>query len=128
MNFLLIEALDRYHKFYGDSFKIECPTGSGTMMNLKEVADELSRRLSALFLPNNQGHRPCHGEELRYAKDPHWKDLVLFYEHFHGDNGRGVGASHQSGWTSLVSLCIERAIAASAEATHKRSTKRSAGS
>jgi hypothetical protein len=110
INFLIIEALDRYHTFYGDSFKIECPTGSGQFMNLKQVADEISRRLSNLFLRDSSGRRPCHGDDLRYAKDPFWKDLVLFYEHFHGDNGSGIGASHQTGWTSLVSLCIERIL------------------
>ena len=110
INALLIEALDRYYKFYGESFKVECPTGSGNMMNLKEVADELSKRLSALFAPDERGRRPCHGDDVRYTDDPLWRDLILFYEHFHGDNGRGIGASHQTGWTSLVSLCIERVI------------------
>jgi hypothetical protein len=124
INFLVIEALDRYYKFYGDSFKIECPTGSGTFMTLKQVADELSRRLSLLFFRNSQGRRPCHGDDPRYAKNPHWKDLILFYEHFHGDNGTGIGASHQSGWTSLVSLCIERMIQARAEPARKKGTTR----
>jgi hypothetical protein len=114
INALLIEALDRYHSFYGDTFKVECPTGSGNLMNLHQVADELSRRLSSLFLPNADGKRPCHGDDTRYATDPLWKDLILFYEHFHGDTGRGIGASHQTGWTSLVSLCIERMILNSA--------------
>ncbi len=108
VNWLLIEALDRYHFFYGDSFTVECPTGSGRYMNLKEVANELARRLNSLFLPGAQGRRPCHGEDSRYAKDKHWKDLILFYEHFHGDTGRGIGANHQTGWTSLVSLSLER--------------------
>ena len=110
INALLIEALDRYHSFYGDTFKVECPTGSGNLMTLREVADDLSKRLSSLFLPNSQGKRPCHGDDERYAKDPNWKDLVLFYEHFHGDTGRGIGASHQTGWTSLVSLCLDRIL------------------
>jgi hypothetical protein len=110
INALLIEALDRYHSFYGDTFKVECPTGSGTFMTLREVADELSRRLSSLFQPDATGRRPCHGEEDRYARDPHWRELVLFYEHFHGDTGRGIGASHQTGWTSLVSLCLDRIV------------------
>jgi hypothetical protein len=110
INALLIEALDRYHSFYGDTFKVECPTGSGTFMTLREVADELSRRLSSLFQPDATGRRPCHGEEDRYARDPHWRDLILFYEHFHGDTGRGIGASHQTGWTSLVSLCLDRIV------------------
>ncbi len=102
VNYLLIEALERYHHFFGDEFQVECPTGSGQMMNLKQVADEISRRLVSLFLPDATGRRPCHGDDRRYAEDPHWRDLVLFYEYFHGDTGRGVGASHQTGWTTLV--------------------------
>ncbi|MBC7815805.1 MAG: glucosidase, partial [Planctomycetaceae bacterium] len=102
VNYLLVEALERYHHFYGDDFKVECPTGSGVLMTLKEVATELSRRMSNLFLPDATGRRPCHGDDARYRDDPHWKDLVLFYEYFHGDTGRGCGASHQTGWTALV--------------------------
>ena len=83
------------------------PTGSGKLMNLSQVAHELNRRLSNLFLPDGDGRRPCHGDDARYANDPAWKDLVLFYEYFHGDNGRGVGASHQTGWTGLVAKCLE---------------------
>jgi hypothetical protein len=109
INYLLIEALERYHHFYGDALKVECPTGSGHMMNLQQVADELRARLARIFLPDENGRRPCHGAEGRYATDPHWKDLVLFYEYFHGDNGRGVGASHQTGWTALVTRCLEDA-------------------
>jgi len=106
MNYLLIEALERYHYFYHDTLEVECPTGSGRMMTLKEVAGELRRRLAALFLPGAGGHRPCHGGEPRFAADPHWKDLLLFYEYFHGDDGRGLGASHQTGWTALISLIL----------------------
>jgi hypothetical protein len=102
VNYLLIEALERYHHFYGDSLQVECPTGSGQMMNLKEVASELATRLTRLFLPDKSGRRPCHGTDARYAEDPSWRDLVLFHEYFHGDTGRGVGASHQTGWTALV--------------------------
>lgn len=109
VNYLLIEALERYHYFYGDSFRIECPTGSGQLMTLKEVAQHLSRRLSQLFLPDKNGFRACHGGDARYATDPHWKDLVLFYEYFHGDNGRGVGASHQTGWTALAVRLLQSA-------------------
>jgi hypothetical protein len=108
VNHLLIEALERYHHFYGDSFKVECPTGSGVLMNLKEVAHELSRRMLRLFEPDAEGKRPAHGDEARYATDPNFKDLVLFYEHFHGDTGRGLGASHQTGWTSLIVHCLEK--------------------
>ncbi len=108
VNYLLIEALERYHYYYGNSFVIECPTGSGRFMNLGQVAQELSQRLATLFLANSQGERPCHGLEKRFATDPHWKDLVLFYEYFHGDTGRGAGASHQTGWTALVTRCFEK--------------------
>ncbi|MBS0202256.1 MAG: glucosidase [Planctomycetes bacterium] len=106
VNYLLIEALERYHHFYGDSFLVECPTGSGQMLTLKQIARELGRRLSALFLPGEDGRRPCHGDDTRYANDPYWKDLALFYEYFHGDNGRGAGASHQTGWTALVTRLL----------------------
>jgi hypothetical protein len=108
VNYLLIEALKRYHHFYGDGFTVECPTGSGTQMNLAEVAEELERRLVKLFLPDANGRRPCHGDEARYASDPAFKDLVLFYEYFDGDTGRGCGASHQSGWTALAANIMER--------------------
>jgi hypothetical protein len=107
VNFLLIEALERYHHFYGDSLKVEFPTGSGKLMNLRQVAKELGARLTKLFLADESGRRACHGDDARYATDPHWKDLVLFYEYFHGDNGRGVGASHQTGWTALVARLLE---------------------
>jgi hypothetical protein len=107
LNYLVIEALERYHRFYGDSFVVECPTGSGQMMTLKQVSEELSSRLCRIFLPDENGRRPVHGNESRYANDPHWRDLVLFYEYFHGDIGRGVGASHQTGWTALVVRCLE---------------------
>jgi hypothetical protein len=106
VNFLFVEVLNRYYFYYGDSLKVECPVGSGKKLNLKEVAAEISRRLSRVFLPDPSGQRPCHGEDRRYADDPHWKDLVLFYEYFHGDNGRGVGASHQTGWTALVASLL----------------------
>jgi hypothetical protein len=109
LNYLLIEALDRYYLFYGAELKVECPTGSGTYMTLSEVARELERRLATIFLPDSSGTRPVHGGDARYATDPHWKDLVLFYEYFHGDTGRGVGSSHQTGWTALVVRCIEEA-------------------
>jgi hypothetical protein len=108
LNYLLIEALERYHEFYGDSLKVECPTGSGVMMNLEEVAHEIIRRQVNLFLPNALGDRPCHGGDRRYRDDPNWKDLVLFYEYFHGETGRGLGASHQTGWTALVAKMLQK--------------------
>jgi hypothetical protein len=107
VNFLVLEALERYHHFYGDDFKVECPVGSGTLLTLEEVALELESRLSRLFLADQSGRRPCHGGETRYASDPHWRNLVLFHEYFDGDNGRGVGASHQTGWTALAVRCLE---------------------
>src|SRR5712691_5020459 len=107
LNYLLIEALERYDHFYGESLRVECPIGSGRMLRLAEVARELQGRLARIFLPDAAGRRPCHGDDSRYATDPHWRDLVLFNEYFHGDTGRGVGASHQTGWTALVSRGIE---------------------
>ncbi len=107
-NYLLVEALERYHHFYGDTLEVECPVGSGRMMNLRQVAQEIARRLSRIFLPDADGRRPCHGDDLRYATDPDFRDLVLFHEYFHGDTGRGVGASHQTGWTGLVVRLLEK--------------------
>ncbi len=106
INYLLIEALERYHHFFGDTVRVECPTGSGMWMNLQQVARELSQRLRRIFLPDASGQRPCHGSDLRYAHDPQWRDLVLFHEYFHGDTGRGIGASHQTGWTALVASLV----------------------
>jgi hypothetical protein len=102
VNYLIIEALERYHHFYGDTLKVECPTGSGQWMNLAGVAREISARLVKLFLPDENGQRPCHGGVSKYAQDPNWRNLVLFHEYFHGDTGKGLGASHQTGWTALV--------------------------
>ena len=107
INFLLIEALHEYHRYYGDSFRIECPTGSGQFRNLDGVALELSERLGSLFVPHGDRKRPCHGSSARYADDPHWRDHILFYEYFDGDTGRGLGASHQTGWTALVASLLE---------------------
>jgi hypothetical protein len=101
-NFLIIEALERYHYFYGDSFTIEYPTGSGEMKTLLEVAIDLCDRLISLFVPNKNGYRPCFGDAPRYSDVPHWRDLLLFHEYFHAETGEGLGASHQTGWTSLV--------------------------
>ena len=123
VNYLLIESLERYHHFYGDSLKVECPAGSGHFINLREAARELANRLATLFLPDAQGRRPCHGDQARYATDPHWRDLVLFHEYFHGDNGRGIGASHQTGWTALAVRCIEKRAADRAEHAHGGGSK-----
>jgi len=108
INYLFIEALERYHHYYGESFKVECPTGSGQLKNLREVSQELSSRMCRLFVPGENGERPCHGTDRRFVDDPAWRDFVLFYEYFHGDNGRGYGASHQTGWTALVARLFER--------------------
>jgi hypothetical protein len=107
MNYLLVESLRRFHSYYGDDFKVECPTGSGTLLTIAQVADELSRRLTRLFLKDDgTGRRPVLGYHPKLRDDPHFRDHVLFHEYFDGDSGRGVGASHQTGWTGLVSMLI----------------------
>ncbi|MCG3211217.1 MAG: hypothetical protein FOGNACKC_04856 [Anaerolineae bacterium] len=108
INFLIIEGLQRFHHYYGDDLKVECPTGSGQMMTLGEVATELSQRLIRLFLRNGRGERPIYGGTRRFQDDPHWRDHILFNEYFHGDNGAGLGASHQTGWTGLVAKLIQQ--------------------
>jgi hypothetical protein len=108
VNFLLIESLQKFHHYLGDGFKVECPTGSGHMMTLWDVAAELSRRMTRIFLKDPDGRRPVHGGNHLYQNDPNWRDLVLFYEYFHGDNGSGVGASHQTGWTGIVAKLMQQ--------------------
>jgi hypothetical protein len=107
VNYLLVEALERYAEFYGDSLRVEAPVGSGRMMTLDEVAREITRRLGSIFLADARGRRPVNGDGARREEDPHFRDLVLFYEYFHGDTGRGAGASHQTGWTALAVRCLE---------------------
>ena len=107
VNLLLIRALIQHYRYYGDDLRVECPTGSGTMMTLFEVAEELSRRLVGTFLRDGDGQRPVYGGTRLFQDDPHWRDLILFYEYFHGDNGAGLGASHQTGWTGLVARLIQ---------------------
>ncbi|MFO7645470.1 MAG: hypothetical protein R6W95_13885 [Desulfosarcina sp.] len=107
VNYLLIEALERYHHHYGDDLKVELPTGSGNWCNLQQVADELSLRLTRLFMPDGDGRRPCYGNAPQYCGNPDFKDLVLFHEYFDGDTGKGLGAEHQTGWTALVVRCLE---------------------
>jgi hypothetical protein len=107
VNYLIVEALERYHHFYGDDFKVECPTGSGKMMTLRQAAREISRRLAGIFLPDEKGRRPFVGDDPRWSADPHWRDLVLFHEYFHGETGKGLGANHQTGWTALAIRHIE---------------------
>jgi hypothetical protein len=106
VNYLLIESLRKFHSYYGDDFKVECPTGSGTMLSIEEVADELSRRLSRLVLRDENGKRSSFGDNPKLQTDPHFRDHLLFYEYFHGDSGRGVGASHQTGWTGLLATLL----------------------
>jgi hypothetical protein len=103
-----VEALEKYHQFYGEDLQVEDPTGSGTNLNLEQVAVELSQRLTNIFLRDAQGRRPVFGTNMTFQNDPCWRDHILFYEYFHGDNGRGVGASHQTGWTALVANLLER--------------------
>jgi hypothetical protein len=107
VNVMLIRALLNYYLYYGDNFKIECPTGSGKMMNLFEVSKEIADRLARIFLRNEKGRRPVYGGSEKFQSDPHWRDYILFYEYFHGDSGRGLGASHQTGWTGLVARTIQ---------------------
>ena len=107
VNALLIRALMTYYSYYGDSFKIECPTGSGNMMNLFQVAREIASRLERIYLRDKWGKRPVYGGTEKFQTDPNWKDYLLFFEYFHGDNGAGLGASHQTGWTGLIAKMIE---------------------
>jgi hypothetical protein len=115
VNGLIVRALLQYYAYYGNDFLIECPTGSGRQMNLYQVAEELARRLSSIFLRNAEGRRPVYGGTTKFQEDPHWRDLVLFYEYFHGDNGAGLGASHQTGWTGIVARLMHLFATTTAE-------------
>jgi hypothetical protein len=106
VNFLLIESLEKFHHYYGDEFRIECPTNSGRFMTIDDVANELATRLTRIFLKDEHGRRPVYGRDQRLQLDPNFRDNVLFYEYFDGDTGRGVGASHQTGWTGLVARLL----------------------
>jgi hypothetical protein len=108
LNYLLVESLQKFHHYLGADFKVEFPTGSGTMMSLREVAGELSRRMTSIFLQDEKGRRPVFGDLEKFETDPHWRDLVLFHEYFHGDSGAGVGASHQTGWTGVVTKLMQQ--------------------
>ena len=107
MNVIIIRALLNFYLYYGDNFKIECPTGSGNHMNLFEVAKEISDRLGSIFLRNEKGERPVFGGTQKFQQDPNWRDHILFFEYFHGDNGAGLGASHQTGWTGVIAKVME---------------------
>jgi hypothetical protein len=106
VNALIIRALLQYFLYYGKGFTIECPTGSGRYMNLYQVAEEITRRLAGIFLRDRDGRRPVYGGTRKFQEDPHWRDYLLFYEYFHGDNGAGLGASHQTGWTGVIARCM----------------------
>ena len=108
INFLLIEALQKFHHYFGDAYTVECPTGSGRMLTLWEVAAELSRRLSRVFLDDENGRRPVFGDQEIFQRDPAWHDLIPFHEYFNGDTGAGIGASHQTGWTALVAKLLQQ--------------------
>jgi hypothetical protein len=108
VNYLIIESLQKFHHYMGDDFKVECPTGSGNFLTLWDVAAEISRRMTHTFLRDADGKRPVHGGNMSYRDDEYWRDLVLFYEYFHGDNGAGIGASHQTGWTGVVAKLMQQ--------------------
>jgi hypothetical protein len=108
LNYLLVESLQKFHHYLGDDFQVEFPTGSGKMMTLWEAAGELSRRMTNIFLRDENGRRPVFGNLEKFQTDPHWRDLVLFHEYFHGDSGAGVGASHQTGWTGVVTKLMQQ--------------------
>ena len=107
VNGLIIRGLLQMYPFYGPDFKVECPTGSGKYMTLFEVAKEIGRRLSSVFVRDSNGKRPVYGGTKKFQDDPHWRDYILFYEYFHGDNGAGLGASHQTGWTGLIARILD---------------------
>jgi hypothetical protein len=115
VNGLIIRALLQYYAYYGDDFTIECPTGSGRLMTLYQIAEELARRLANIFLRDKNGRRPLYGGTRKFQEDPHWRDLLQFYEYFHGDNGAGLGASHQTGWTGIVARLMHLFATTTAE-------------
>jgi hypothetical protein len=115
VNALIIRALLQYYAYYGNDFMIECPTGSGQMMNLYQVAEEISRRLGSIFLKGQDDHRPVNGGERKLQEDPHWRDYIQFYEYFQGDNGAGLGASHQTGWTGVIARAMHLFATTTAE-------------
>ena len=108
VNYLLVESLQKFHHFLGADFTVEFPTGSRNMLTLWEVAGELSRRMTNIFLQDHNGSRPVFGHLAKFQTDPHWRDLILFHECFHGDSGAGIGASHQTGWTGLVTKLLQQ--------------------
>jgi glycosyl hydrolase family 63 len=115
VNGLIVRALLQYYSYYGDSFTVECPTGSGRHMTLYQVAEEISNRLANIFVRGSDGKRAVYGGTQKFQEDPHWRDLILFYEYFHGDNGAGLGASHQTGWTGIVARMMHLFATADAQ-------------
>ena len=115
VNALIIRALLQYYMYYGNDFTIECPTGSGHRMTLYQVAEEITRRLTSIFLQDKDGRRPVFGGTRKFQEDPHWRDYVLFYEYFHGDNGAGLGASHQTGWSGIIARMMHLFATSTAE-------------
>jgi len=126
MNVLLIRALNQFHAYYGDAFQVECPTGSGRMMTLLEVGNEISERLQRIFLRDARGRRPVFGGTEKFQSDPHWRDCIPFHEYFHGDNGAGLGASHQTGWTALVAALAQSAWKVTSASVPTRAEKQPA--
>src|SRR5262249_47576449 len=104
-----------YYAYYGNNFTVECPTGSGRFLNLYQVAEEIARRGARIFLKDKEGRRPVYGGTQKFQEDPHWRDLMLFYEYFHGDNGAGLGASHQTGWTGIIARSMHLFASTTAE-------------
>jgi hypothetical protein len=127
VNMLILRALLQYYLYYGKSFTIECPTGSGKQMNLYGVAEEIGRRLFKIFLKDEQGKRPVHGAARKFQEDPHWRDYPLFYEYFHGDTGAGVGASHQTGWSGAIARIMHLFASSDAQKILDQSKEKSAG-
>jgi hypothetical protein len=119
VNALIIRALLQYYMYYGDEFTIECPTGSGRQMTLYQVAEEITRRLASIFLRDKDGRRPVYGGARKFQEDPLWRDLILFYEYFHGDNGAGLGASHQTGWTGVIARAMHLFATSTADEVSK---------
>jgi hypothetical protein len=115
VNALIVRALLEYFAYYGKGFTVECPTGSGRQLNLYQVAEELARRASRIFLRDEHGLRPVYGGTRKFQEDPQWRDLILFYEYFHGDNGAGLGASHQTGWTGIIARAMHLFATTTAE-------------
>src|SRR5262249_41640218 len=114
--FMLLRALHQLYLYYGDTFKVECPARSGTYMTLYQVAQEIVTRLCSIFLEDDTGRRPVYGATRHFRSDPYWRDLILFYDYFHGDNGAGIGASHQTGWTGLIARLLQLKACLTAEA------------